>query len=465
METAHGDGLTPYVSTLRHAVEAALSRVLRLPEGHTLEEGATGRGRGSDGGLCLRVTADSGEGVVIDLRPTTDEAPCWVRGEVLSLSYRQLEDGTDPTADPRWSPVLQSLADQVRALTDTDLGEVRETMARERAFQGVEDWMFRVGPRPRDPQPHGTLRLGFRCNQDCGLCWQSRSWPDPPDALYFVWLDELAAQGARYVRITGGEPTLHAALPDLVERAVQTHRMQVWLETNAIQLRRPALVERLKAAGLREIFVSLHSADPEVSDEMTRAPGTFKGTVAGIEASLAAGLSVSLNCVVERRNVARLAEHARHVVTRFVRPFPENPIAQVTYSHPCGYYDQALFEQTVVPLETVRPRLLEAIRILQADRVPIECVGTCHFPPCLFHEVPEVIRWIDVPALEAPSSARRIYGAACDGCAMRPHCLGFREEQVRVHGLPDVTPFATLPARPEAPGRPVAAPSATDLPG
>ena len=34
-----------------------------------------------------------------------------------------------------------------------------------------------------------NLRLGFRCNQDCGFCWQSRKWPEPPAEMYGIWLD------------------------------------------------------------------------------------------------------------------------------------------------------------------------------------------------------------------------------------------------------------------------------------
>ena len=295
-----------------------------------------------------------------------------------------------------------------------------------------------------------NLRLGFRCNQNCGFCWQGRHWPEPPTEVFLKWLDEIGSAGIRQLIVTGGEPTLHGALPDILERAHKRFGMKTMLQTNAILLRKPALLKRIVAAGLERLFVSLHSADAAISDRMTHAPGTFDGTVLGVEAALAAGLRVGLNCIVERANYQGLGEHARFIVERFVRPFPDNPMESVNYSRPQAYHDRALWQQSLVALDEVEPHLLQAVAELQAAGVQLDITaGSCGLPACLLREFPDLIYLPEAqdvgqadPEFD-PSGRSR---GACGRCALSQRCQGPGAGYQQKYGDRGLVPFSTAPA-------------------
>lgn len=237
-----------------------------------------------------------------------------------------------------------------------------------------------------------NIRLGFRCNQDCHFCWQSRGWPDPPEDLYFIWLDELHQLGVQQVVFTGGEPTLFKRFVELLLLAKEKYGMRTLVQTNATTLSNPRYLQRIQQAKVNRLFISFHSSDAEISDKMTRAPKTFAMTVKGIEAALAAGMRVGLNCIVEKDNYQGLAQQAQFIVDRFVLPFPENPIESMNYSRPQHYFDEEKWAEQLIPLDLVYPQLKQAIEILDAKGVLLDVTaGSCGLSACLLRFKPELI--------------------------------------------------------------------------
>jgi pyruvate-formate lyase-activating enzyme len=398
-----------------------------------------------------------GTAVELDVRDAQPGSRSWRASGGLQVSYRLLRDGQDPLAHPPTAAQMARIGARLDGLGATEASSWVERLTGSRPPAGhspLPDWMYRsisAGDKGR----YATLRLSFRCNQDCSFCWQGRDWPDVPEDLYVRWLDEFAAAGIAHVCITGGEPTLQPILPALVERARRTHRMHVQLETNAIRLGEPRYVRRLADAGLSSVFISYHSADPETSDRMTRAPGTHRKTVAGIHGALDAGLPVILNCVVERANVTALAGHAADVVERFVTPHADNPVRRVAYSNPCAYYDPASWRAALVPLDEVRPYLLSAARLLDRAGVQLDLIGTCGFPPCLFRDEPRFMRALRRDGLAEQDLAARGYVEPCERCAVKPECLGVRNEYIETFGSRGIEPFPSRPD-PTACGAPTA---------
>ncbi|GAB4370069.1 MAG: GTP 3',8-cyclase MoaA [Spirochaetales bacterium] len=109
---------------------------------------------------------------------------------------------------------------------------------------------------------------------------------------------QLAARsGFRKVRITGGEPLVHPELVNIVRGVAAIPGIEdVSITTNGTLLKDQ--VQELKQAGLRRINISLDSLDPDTYTRITRG-GNLKQVLAGIEASLAAGLDpVKINVVL-----------------------------------------------------------------------------------------------------------------------------------------------------------------------
>ena len=165
----------------------------------------------------------------------------------------------------------------------------------------------------------------------------------------------------------------------------------------------------------------------------------------GIENALRAGLWVGVNCCVEASNVDGLEAHARYIVSRFVEPFPDNPVRLAEYSQPGAYYDDTRMSESMAPLDLVAPGLVAALRVLRAAGVSVECAGTCGFPVCTLREEPKLVPWREAERLDAHHLSARLYPDGCASCAARGYCVGLREDYQRLHGARGVVPYAALP--------------------
>ncbi len=443
--------LEPFIEAHRQALAGAITaQVARLlgPAGESGDVRWNLPGAAHAEGRLLEVQLALASGGVLRLRlhPPDSSERAWRQLEGASLSYA---GGREPVGEEEArerSAVLAELGAHLDAHPDTraTVGELRAGLTAWREAQGARDHHYRqLSASQRGA--YGMLRLGFRCSQDCHFCWPSRRWPDPPRELFERWLDQMAAAGVERVELSGGEPTLYRHLVELVEHASKDLGLTVAMETNAIALSKPALLDALVDAGLDRLLVSLHSADPEVSDRMTRARGTFWRTVEGLEASLAAGLVVSLNCVVEASNVEGLEAHARFVLERFVAPCPDSRLMHVVYTHPSHYWEADHFEAQSLPFDRVRPHLRRAARLLLEAGVQVDAAGTCGFPPCVVAGEPRLIAVPHPADLDDGDTSGRTFLPRCDACAARPFCLGLRAGYVDRWGPRGVEPIAALP--------------------
>lgn len=109
-----------------------------------------------------------------------------------------------------------------------------------------------------------------RCNLSCAYCNEFDAVSQPvPTATMLARIDKLAALGTSVVTVSGGEPLLHPDLDEIIARA-REHRMVVTLITNGYLLS-PARIERLNAAGLDHLQISIDNVEPdEVSKKSLR---------------------------------------------------------------------------------------------------------------------------------------------------------------------------------------------------
>jgi radical SAM protein with 4Fe4S-binding SPASM domain len=157
------------------------------------------------------------------------------------------------------------------------------------------------------------LALTYRCNNDCAHCYNVQH-PAPGtntgelDTEHWkLILDKAWALGIPHIIFTGGEPTLHPDLPELIAHA-EANGQITGLNTNARRLSDERFVARLVKAGLDHVQITLESSRPEVHDEMVRAGGAFQQTVRGIRNVLAAPLYVMTNTTMLRTNVHTIPE-------------------------------------------------------------------------------------------------------------------------------------------------------------
>ncbi len=181
---------------------------------------------------------------------------------------------------------------------------------------------------------HRDLRISVtdRCNFRCAYCMpeEGMQWTPRHELLTFEEIERVARIlvqrfGIEGIRLTGGEPTVRARLPLLVEKLAALG-VDLALTTNGATLR--LLADDLRAAGLRRINISLDTFRRDRFIELTRRDEIDR-VLDGIDAALEAGFDpVKLNAVVMRGvnddEVLDFVEFGRDrgVVVRFIEFMP-----------------------------------------------------------------------------------------------------------------------------------------------
>jgi len=146
------------------------------------------------------------------------------------------------------------------------------------------------------------LSVTDRCDLRCRYCMAERMRFLPrSDILTFEEITELAdiliARGVTRIRLTGGEPLVRRGIADLAGRLgsrIGRGLDELTLTTNGTQLARHAA--RLHQAGVRRVNVSLDSRQEARFRHITRG-GDLGQVLAGIDAAVAAGLTIKINMV------------------------------------------------------------------------------------------------------------------------------------------------------------------------
>lgn len=138
--------------------------------------------------------------------------------------------------------------------------------------------------------------------------------------------------GLKKVRLTGGEPTVRADLPDIIACLADIPQIrELALTTNGLTLSRQAA--RYAQAGLQRVNISLDSLDPDTFGRMTGVH-RLEQVLEGIDAAVACGLNpVKLNAVVVKGindhqlvDLVRFAAR-RKLEIRFIELMPMGPLA------------------------------------------------------------------------------------------------------------------------------------------
>src|SRR5512143_204846 len=134
--------------------------------------------------------------------------------------------------------------------------------------------------------------------------------PDPnelntEEALRLI--DRLADFGSPILIFTGGDPMMRRDLYELIAYATQKG-LRCSLTPTATALPTTARPEKVRAAGIRRIALSLDAPRPEIHDSFRQVPGSWQRTIDILHRAQEAGLSVQVNTTVAKHNVDILHE-------------------------------------------------------------------------------------------------------------------------------------------------------------
>lgn len=161
-------------------------------------------------------------------------------------------------------------------------------------------------------RPLRDLRISLidRCNFRCPYCMPSEKYHhayqflDKKEWLNFEEIVRLArifvGLGVTKLRLTGGEPLLRPNLDELIRQlSVIPGVEDLALTTNGSML--ASWVQRLKAAGLGRLTISLDTLDEGIFHRLSGQKGSVKDVLEAIRSAEAAGFdSIKINAVIQR---------------------------------------------------------------------------------------------------------------------------------------------------------------------
>lgn len=165
------------------------------------------------------------------------------------------------------------------------------------------------------------ILTGEICNNNCIFCME-----EDREGRYHTnsqttddtvkWITQLNPN-TEEVCFTSGEPTTNPSLARWVKLAKDSGARRISVMTNARALGYEKYLRRLLAAGMTRFYVSIHGHNAKLHESLTRTPGSFDQTVAGIDMVRKykpRGIDLHTSTVITKRNLPHMKD-----IYRFLR--------------------------------------------------------------------------------------------------------------------------------------------------
>lgn len=149
--------------------------------------------------------------------------------------------------------------------------------------------------------------ITYRCNERCVHCYLDHEDHGElkTDEIKNI-LRQLAEARAFMLTFSGGEIFLREDLFELLEFARGLH-FDLALKSNALMINEDRAA-RLRAVGVRQVQVSLYSANADIHDAITKIRGSFARSLQAIQFLKAQGLRVKIACPLMKQNLSGLQQ-------------------------------------------------------------------------------------------------------------------------------------------------------------
>ncbi len=275
----------------------------------------------------------------------------------------------------------------------------------------------------------GYVKVGYACNNNCRFCtaeWKKCHGDRNTDTIMDE-VERIMSEDQVYRMIySGGEPTVRPDLPEILRHAKNVGVRDQNIQTNARRLSDRGYFESLCEAGLTSCFVSIHGPKAGIHDWLTRSPGAFGLTCAGLANLERVGMCFVTNTVICKQNYPHLSE----VVSFLGQTFPSVRKIKLSYPRLQGGAADNL-SQVVSPLWEVAPFVRAAIDT--GIKMGI-CVETEFVPICLldrkydmvdnFYRTRVNLSDLNYTDANYQRPSGDIFYAVCATCDVRNHCFG-----------------------------------------
>ncbi|MBI5489742.1 MAG: radical SAM protein [Deltaproteobacteria bacterium] len=275
----------------------------------------------------------------------------------------------------------------------------------------------------------GYIQVTRVCNQRCLFCSNPENQRLVGVGEFREQVRDLVASGHDGVLLTGGEPTLHPRLPELVRLATRAG-LAARIITNGQETSRPGVLDALRRAGLRHLHVSLHSHLASVQDRIARHPGSRARVARTLRAAARLGMATDVNIVLNALNLPHLERTAAWLVRGFSR------VRHVVFNGLDPHTNRVAENPWIVPkladLELPLVRTLDLLhragRSFRVERVPLCYLGEWAHVSTETRKIVKgegrVIHFLDEKGRFAADSFVHGKAACCAVCTADPVCAG-----------------------------------------
>ena len=294
------------------------------------------------------------------------------------------------------------------------------------------------------------LKIGFACNNRCAFCVQGdKREREPPRPMEQIRadLEDGRRRGATGLVVTGGEPTVHSNVLDVIRLARKLGYTSIQVQTNGRRFHYDLFARAAVEAGATEFSPALHGSTERIHDGLTLSPGSFRQTVKGIENLVRLDQVVITNSVITSTNYTDLPALAELLVDLGVSQF------QLAFVHILGSAEKNA--SWLVPRKwEVMPFVYRALDIGEAAGV--RCM-TEAIPYCLMEGYEDFVAEDVIPdtlifdadnTIEDYGAYRRDEGKAkrpeCAACRFTDRCEGPWREYTELFGFDEFKPMGAL---------------------
>lgn len=294
------------------------------------------------------------------------------------------------------------------------------------------------------------------CTNNCLMC--NVSAPNPTfktesrESVMKRMVDKRK-EGYDTIHFTGGEPTRSKDLTDFITEAKRLGYSRIEMSSNACSLADKAVAEDLVARGLNGVTTSLHGHNAKLHDAITRTPGSFDSTVAGIENLCSGGkVDVSVGTVLMRLNCNSLGKIGEMILSFGITKWSFLDLKPIGRAGLKGRYESLVAKRSDLAREIGN----SLNTISKFDYIGAFDCNWCLFPKDLtnvfFFETANIEdnckTDVTMTSRDSRSTIDRIHDdeskehlPMCEGCLFSDRCKGVWKLYLDIYGDSDIMPF------------------------
>ena len=233
------------------------------------------------------------------------------------------------------------------------------------------------------------IKVGFLCNNLCLFCVQGNKRDIYGNKTFKTIQSELkrGAKNSKELVLTGGESTLHKDFLQIVQSAKRAGYECINIQTNGRLFAYREFCKKSILAGADSFCIAVHGHNAKIHDALTRAPGSFVQSTAGIKNLKSLGARVSTNTVITTKNYRSIPKIAALLISLGVDQM------QFAFPHIIG--DAWNNRATLIPMKTkVMPYIMMGLDL--AVRAHVTAM-TEAIPYCLMKDYEDFVAEKTIP--------------------------------------------------------------------